>query len=103
MNWADIVNGILRAVTPAIIAWLVARNLTEEVAGNLVRYAADTIVALITLASATWSVRKNLVKNQVANVIARDDVMKVELAPELAATVKAAAPKYAGKVTTTAK
>ena len=99
MNWTELIKGALRVITPAIVAWLVARNITPDVAGDIVRYGSDLLVAILTFAAAAWSVRKNLVKNQVARVIERDDVKYIELTPELAEVVKNIAPKYANKIT----
>jgi hypothetical protein len=101
MNWSGFIGGVIRAMGPAIIAWLVARNVTPEIASTLVQYLADAAAAVIALASAAWSIRGKLAKNQVADVIARPEVRSIKLDPELAAATAAAAPKYASKITTT--
>ena len=98
---ATFVGGIIRTLGPVIIAWLVARNVTPDVASTIVQYLSDAAVALIALGSAVWSVRNKLQKNQVADVISRPEVKNIQLDPELAATVKEVAPKFASKITVT--
>ena len=98
-NIATFVGGIIRTLGPVIIAWLVARNITPDVASTIVQYLADAAVAVIALISMIWSVRNKLQKNQVADVISRPEVKNIELTSELAESVKAVAPKFATKIT----
>lgn len=52
MNY-DQYTGIVRAIVPALIAWLVAKGYLTDSVG------ADVGVAIITVAAAVWSVLNN--------------------------------------------
>ena len=50
----NIVNGVLRAVVPALVAYLVGRGYLSQSS------AADVAAAIIAIASAGWSVKTNV-------------------------------------------
>ena len=97
------VGGVIRALGPVIVAWLVARHITPEDASNLVQYLADGAVAIVALGSALWSIIKNRQHNKVADMIAQPEIKSIEMSSALAESVSAAAPKYAHKITTPTK
>lgn len=78
MNY-DIINGLIRSLSPVLVAWLIKRGLTPADAGNLATYGGDAIIALVTFAVGTWTVMRNKEKGQIAQTAALPGVKTIEV------------------------
>ena len=78
MNF-DIITGLIRALTPIFVAWLVKRGLTPDDAGNLVTYGGDALIALVTVGAAIWTTKRNMEKGQIAKTAALPGVKSIEV------------------------
>lgn len=96
----NMIAGVIRAVAPAIIAWLVAKGLTPDVAGQIMSYTADAVAAIVTLGSALWSIRSNLFKHKTVDILSDDSVKKIIVTQATAAELRKTAPELSDKIKT---
>lgn len=88
----NIVGGLLRTFTPAIVAWLAAKGWFGGMEGASAAWAiaVDVIPIVVTGIAGILSIRSNLLKNQVAQIAARPEVKSIVLEPAEAVAARAA-------------
>jgi len=89
MNSTFFVNqlaGVIRTVGPVLTYWLVSRNLPADLAGTITGVAVETIIGIVTIASAYWSWRSNrpvAVAAQTASDIGVKVIVQQNASPEM--------------------
>jgi hypothetical protein len=79
INW-NVVNGVLRSLVPALVAYLVGKGYLTESS------AAGVGAALVALISAGWSVKSNTTASMITEVSAMPEVKQIIVAPSAPTT-----------------
>ena len=88
----DQVNGVLRSVLPAVLAYVAGKGWIP--AGSV----ADISAAILAIGAAIWSVQKNTNASKIAQVAAMPEVKKIIADDHTANVVLADEPKVVTKV-----